>query len=77
MTTLDPRTRLLAKKAMREACPEAYDRQTGEINYTRLAEVGALGVDCPKWLDDDTHPVWDWALTVGDAYVRHAPFGAI
>lgn len=75
--TPDHKARFLAKKAMREACLDAYDHQTGDIDYTRLAEAGALSADHPEWLDDDIHPVWDWALTVGDAYVHRIPFGAI
>ena len=35
---------------------------TGEPEYTQLAEAAADEFDRHDWLDDETHPVWDWAI---------------
>ena len=60
--------------ACRAACADAFDRQTGEVNNTALAEAAADALDHDEWLDDETHQVWDIAIVVGDAYERQNSF---
>lgn len=62
------------KRAMRSVVADCFDRRTDEVNYTRLAEMAADACDCHTRLDDETDPIWDWALEVGDAYERQHAF---
>lgn len=44
----------------------AHDRDcldTNDINLTVLAEATAHELGHDEWLDDETHEVWDCALT--------------
>jgi hypothetical protein len=40
------------------------DPRTNEVDYTQLAEAAAHHVGRHDWLDDHTHPVFDWAMEV-------------
>lgn len=67
-----------AYRFMERHVGEYVDPRTDEVQYTQLAEAAAHSVDRDEWLDDETHPVWDWAIEVGDRYRpnsrgRHAP----
>jgi len=39
----------------------------GSVNLTKLAEGAAHAFDHDEWLDDETHWVWDVAITAADA----------
>jgi hypothetical protein len=62
------------KKVMRRLVADHFDRRTDEVNYTSLAEATAAEIGQEHRLDDDTDPIWDWALEVGDAYARQHAF---
>jgi len=69
----------IAKRWMRDSLAndihhEFVDGITGEVNLTKLAEECAIALGHTEWLDDETHPVWDWAIEVTDAggYARNA-----
>ncbi len=52
---------------------EEYD-DGAEVSCTRLAEACAVEFDCADEggpLDDETHPIWDWAVLAADYYDRH------
>jgi hypothetical protein len=49
---------------MRRHVEEHRDRKTDEINCTGLAESCAFDLGHAEWLDDETHEVWDVAVTV-------------
>lgn len=61
----------IAKRWMRDTLQndthgEFVDPRTGEVNLTRLAEECAFVLNHPDWLDDETHPVWDWAIEAAE-----------
>jgi len=37
-------------------------RSCDASNATELAEWCAEEFGCPCWLNDDTHPLWDWVI---------------
>ncbi len=44
-----------------------------EVSCTGLAEACAAEFDCADEggpLDDETHPIWDWAVDAADCYDR-------
>ena len=43
---------------------------TDEPQYTQLAEAAAEHFDRHPWLDDETHPIWDWAIEAYDTSTR-------
>lgn len=45
---------------------EFREALTDEPQYTELAEAAAHDFDHDDWLDDETHPVWDWAIEAFD-----------
>ena len=58
------------KAWMRLNVIDYVDHITGEVNCTALAEGAALDADNDSWLDDEIHPVWDWALDIAEAYEK-------
>lgn len=48
----------------------AYDFQTGEYCATTLAEAIADTLSRWEWLDEPTHPIWDVAAELADAWER-------
>jgi len=48
---------------------DCVDNLTGEVNTTLLAEMTAVDLMHPEWLDDDRHIVWDLAIDIGDHYI--------
>ena len=69
----------LAKQWMRDSIAEDrsglfVDGKTGEVNATKLAEEYAISIGEAGWLDDELHPIWEWALQVAEGYERgHEP----
>jgi hypothetical protein len=69
----------IAKQWMRDSIAEDrsglfVDGKTGEVNATKLAEEYAVSIGETQWLDDELHPIWEWALEVADesGYARNA-----
>lgn len=58
------------KSWMRDHVGEYVDMKTGEVNATKLAEEAAYESSRSEWLDDSTHPIWDWALDAAARYER-------
>jgi hypothetical protein len=58
------------KRWMRSHVAEYVDPLTGEVNTTKLAEGAAYEANRSEWLDDSTHPIWDWALEEAERYER-------
>lgn len=59
------------KQVMRRLVANHFDHVTGEVNCTALAEETAdeLNVNHVGGpLDDETHPIWIWAVQVGQAH---------
>ncbi len=54
----------------------AADHDDGaEVSCTRLAEACTVEFDCADEggpLDDETHPIWDWAIEATDRYLRES-----
>jgi len=46
------------------------DPATGEPEYTQLAEAAAEHFGRDAWLDDEQHPVWDWAIEAFEEVAR-------
>ena len=60
------------KRWMRSHVVEYVDARTGEVNITQLAEDAAYEASRAEWLDDDTHPIWDWAIEAAEMYKPNA-----
>jgi hypothetical protein len=58
------------KRWMRSHVAEYVDPLTGEVNTTKLAEEAAYEANQSEWLDDSTHPIWDWAIEEAERYER-------
>ena len=43
------------------------DQITDEVDLTALAEATAHEFDHDEWLDEELHPVWEWAIEASDA----------
>jgi len=46
---------------------DALDKNTGQVNATKLAEDTAWALGHSEWLDDQDHIVWWYALEVAIA----------
>lgn len=70
MTTKTTNTQTLLTIARLWAINNAgafVDEVTDEVNLTELAEATADEFDHDEWLDDEFHPVWEWAIEASDA----------
>lgn len=61
---IEPTESQVASYAEREV-ENCVDNHTNEVNATQLAENIAHHFGCDHWLDDETHFVWEIALTAG------------
>jgi len=59
---------MLPERKVRKVMGEAMMSGDPPENMTELAEIAAWELEHDEWLDDPTHPVWDWALETWDQY---------
>jgi hypothetical protein len=66
MGRLSPAAERRAEEKRFKRTMRSFQEEDPRLGPTELAELAADEHHVHYWLDDDTHPIWDWAVDVAE-----------